>query len=151
MKEILFRGQKPDNKEWVYGSLLESDDGKKVIVVKNKNFISKQDNRGWYVNAPCYEVIPESVGEFTNLSDKYNIKIFDGDIINWVSNNPFSLGEKRVCKVIWGGSGLWWCYGLSYPKICIGLGELISNEKIEVIGSIYDNPELIKCNFKELK
>ena len=61
MEEILFRGQKPDTKEWVYGSLLESSDGRKVIVVKNKGFISKQGNGGWYINAPCYNVIPESV------------------------------------------------------------------------------------------
>ena len=139
MKEILFRGQKPDNKEWVYGSLLESDDGKKVIVVKNKNFISKQDNRGWYINAPCYEVIPETVGQFINEEDTKKHKLFEGDIVEAFRNAwPFKPGYRDVVTL---ENRMYWLKneGFGYEG-----EDLQDPANYIIIGNIYDNPELIK-------
>ena len=66
-REILFRGKRVDNDEWVYGFLV------KMFGVLN---IADKDNENI-----IYEVIPETVGQFIGLPDKNSNKIFEGDIV----------------------------------------------------------------------
>ena len=71
MREILFRGKRTDNGEWVYGSLEISEDG--LDCNKNVYYIIDAYGNG-------EEVIPETIGQYTGLNDKYGNKIFEGDI-----------------------------------------------------------------------
>ncbi|MDM1299941.1 hypothetical protein HXZ94_15710 [Empedobacter falsenii] len=72
MIEILFRGQRIDNGEWVYG-----------YIVRSLQF------KGWFIdfskNERDYseEVKPESIGKFSGLLDKNGNKIFEGDRVNF--------------------------------------------------------------------
>lgn len=119
MREILFRGKRVDNGEWLYGCYyhcIGTAYGATFIVVNDFGFI---------------EVIPHTVGQYTGLTDKKGKKIFEGDIVK----NSRDVGllyykEKNSAFTVKG-----WEYGywLWHDK-----------EDIEVIGNIYDNPELLE-------
>lgn len=111
MREILFRGKRTDNGEWVYGNLVRGCDEKYAYIVE---FGNKELCRN-YIN-----VKPDTIGQYTGLIDIYGVKVFEGDIVKrfWFS--------KRA--------------GMKFTTFDY------DSEEFEVIGNIYDNPELIKEN-----
>src|SRR5574344_1668233 len=74
-REILFRGKRIDNGEWIEGYYY-SECGLYYI------FENRQAESMLNRNHP-YAVIPETIGQFTGLTDKNGVKIFDGDIVQW--------------------------------------------------------------------
>ena len=121
-REILFRGKTGD--EWVYGDLSRL---KNVITITKRNFIYP------------YIVMPETVGQFTGLTDKNGVKIFDGDIVT-VENPNISDDEYGIVKFDNDGA----MFIVEFDTFTVDFGNNIDGNRCEIIGNIFDNSELLK-------
>ena len=122
MREILFRGKRVDNGEWVEGdSLIHSMFKKGDVCV------------GVVEGMEIHSVIPETVGQFTGLTDKNGKKIFEGDILK---------GMGGLYRVYFDTSLA--CF--EWAKVNGNWEENFSGfaDEYEIIGNIHDNPELLK-------
>lgn len=141
MREILFRGKRSDTGEWVYGFYGEYFNGKKNIPC-----ISIVDTHA-IAGSFCYEVIPETVGQFTGLTDKNNKKIFEGDIITFCYSN-YEVGFRSASFGYLHG-GYNGKEGCSYVTCFddyeneLEIDDETNQINIEVIGNIHDNPNLL--------
>ena len=136
MREILFRGKRKDNDNpWIYGHLHKMDGYGTGYTEYGIQVQDISTSRPWSVL-----VIPETVGQFTGLTDKNGNRIFEGDIVTGLF--LFSLPVKAVVTFQDGAFGLDWYRGgdlrayNAFTSIC--------NVEYEVIGNIHDNPELLK-------
>ena len=147
MKEILFRGKRIDNGEWVDGYYYESKISG-CFILSPKIKVRKKDGVVINDSFEVFEVIPETVGQFTGLTDKNDKKIFEGDIVHAVyqvgyvgcKNVDYGIGVVKYCASYYGGA--------SYEIDIIGdSGSRVFTASlengVEVIGNIHDNPELI--------
>lgn len=135
IREILFRGKRKDNGEWVEGDFCKPCNI--VFVSMGYDEVLKRDNIP--ICNDC-EVIPETVGQYTGLTDKNGNKIFEGDICSKFSN----YSGKKICFPIVFEQGLFYAKysetaGMPLCDVC---------EKVEVIGNIHDNPELLEGGAK---
>lgn len=123
MREILFRGKRTDNGEWIEGYLYR-------ISEKLNPFIMLKNATG-----ESHEVDPETVGQYTGLTDKNGKKIFEGDIVTMPK-----YGGGRIKSVVYFKGGKFAVNGSNYSfkDIC--------PKNMKVIGNIYDNPELLKSS-----
>lgn len=123
MREILFRGK--FGNEWKYGFLSIEPQG---LVIKEQ--YKNNNSNVWHIDA-------DTVGQYTGLTDKNGTKIFEGDIIDFSGRSDgdgygvvvYDTNETE--------------FGIVYDSIYEGLGRHYHSKNIEVIGNIYDNPELV--------
>ena len=137
MREILFRGKRIDNSEWVYGDLIHSRTACQMWINTHNIECAK------HTFIQPVEVIPESVGQYTGMTDKNGVKIFEGDILRNGYSSP--LGEfwdiGNVVYVQTDGCFEICNFGESYLKRLTQTQ--IVKRSIEVIGNIHDNPKLL--------
>ena len=134
IRDVIFRGKRADNGEWIEGSLLGID------------WCDKPSTYSIAPNTPVsvfYSVIPETVGQFTGLTDKNGRKIFEGDICRFKRFNDIYIG-KIVFNVKTASFVMW------YQSIVGAYSEKATHkmllsvcDDIEVIGNIHDNTELL--------
>ena len=130
MREILFRGKRLDNGEWVYGNLVRYANGDAEIwEIFNPDIYT--DCRDWVI-------IPETVGQYTGLQDRDGIKIFEGDVLGKLGHWSFYVGFKDAnfvmvpCNQVQRVNHEW--HSLGQEKV----------SSWAIIGNLYDNPELLE-------
>ncbi|APH12644.1 hypothetical protein ASJ33_05500 [Dehalococcoides mccartyi] len=141
-REIKFRGKRVDTGEWVFGYFAYISDGttehKKIPVI-----FTGDTGYNLYEELVIkrFEVIPETVGQYTGLKDKNGKEIYEGDIatIAWHPEEPL----KKI-KNLWVVRYSGWKFNAEPNRETLKpLGSTYA-EVLEVIGNIYDNPELLK-------
>lgn len=146
MREYLFRGKR-ENGEWLFGCLTIDDfmwDGeiKKITCIKEV----PKHRGGAFKWEP---VIDETVGQFTALTDRNGKKIFEGDIVKAVQTEYDYDEDKEKEPIVFEVIGEMIfedaCFGLRAKHIVDFYAPMWQedNVELEVIGNIYDNPELL--------
>ena len=137
MREILFRGKRIDNGEWVEGYY--------VPIGKYHYILTGRLELVPYLGFEHFLVNPETVGRFTGLTDRNGVKIFEGDIIEF--NHPYN--GKSIHAVVQDGCG--WNLSNFYASCfdCPGCAFSEGTKYMTVVGNIYDNPELLEVNESE--
>ena len=143
MREILFRGKRCDNSEWVQGYYIRAEHHwHNHGIHKDWITLGASANGGWFALHNKYAVKSETVGQFTGLTDKNGKKVFENDIIvicyetdgeEFTETKRVHYNEKECC----------W-YPMRWEECCEYCDHYTEVKSIEVIGNIHDNPELLK-------
>lgn len=132
IEDILFRGKTKVEGEWIYGNLLQTDNGTFVI----QNYVP-------FEGIGKYEVDPKTVCQYTGLTDKNGRKIFEGDILKlsaWITNH----GEYAVCEYVDSKNEVVEIIGFALFDVNKKLINSDEWGEFEVNGNIFDNPELME-------
>ena len=144
MREILFRGKQTDNGEWIEGAYSpfhlnfgEREEKPHIIIISDD-----EDIDGLW----C-EVIPETVGQYTGLTDKNGVRIFEGDILKSTikiidcDDEEFSISpydREDIGIVEWRKDGFMIAHKSgTWARSFYGCENY-------VIGNIHDNPDILK-------
>lgn len=120
MNQILYRGKRKDNHEWIYGYVIQEPN--------RRTFIGTYQSGGMW---DWVEVEAETVGQYVGLADKNGVKVFLGDVVNCLQNCP--------CEVIFLQE-----YGRMPMPYLASLGAVYEFTGVEeIIGNRWDNPELM--------
>ena len=137
MRQVLFRGKRIDNGEWVLGYAVKHNEcwwiytGEIAIVEGCIN-----EYGGTLTRSVKYVVDPETVCQYTGLNDKNGKKIFEGDImifsaygLNYIGSVQFVDGNFSI---------------ICGQKAAPFLDDAIKRYQAVAVGNIFDNPELLK-------
>ena len=147
MREILFRGKRLDNGEWIEGDLVQFPErGYVKIVTQNSPYC-------------CAKVDPDTVGQYTGFIDKNGKKVFEDDVI-YIGKTEYCIGKE-----VWSYIGkeiyeerealVMFCFDAFIADFGMGndygdneapLIREIPMECTEVIYNIHDNPELLEAD-----
>lgn len=139
MREILFRGKRVDNGEWIYGYLARFRNFRNKIytsIIQINDFETQECN---IQDNSC--VFTETVGQFTGLTDKNGKKIFEGDVVEFTDKYTQQKGRAEIVfeAFKWKYSG---CYYGGNPTVWLCIDD--KSVEFEIIGNIHDTPELVE-------
>lgn len=126
MREILFRGKRTINGDWVYGDFVRGNERKSL---RDSIFVYDSETQSFN----DYEINPSTLGQYTGLKDKNGQQIWEGDILKF--------RDCGIYPVLWDAD--FFTFGSCWFSDFDPLYKYDRN-KIEVIGNIHDNPELLE-------
>ena len=131
MREILFRGKRIDNGEWVEGILFNAKED--MFIIPHGNEYRYDELEGLAFDVYGCKVNPSTVVQYTGLADKNGVKIFEGDIV-----------KSALCLyvVVWNNANAMFCLRDPASKVSYDFFSYFG-DYLTVIGNIHDNPELI--------
>lgn len=137
MREILFKAKRIDNGEWVEGYVVRKHGLYFIYSIVNSESC-RQNN---------YEIIPETLCQFTGLCDRYENKIWENDIL-MAHLDEFHPEDMTYETVEWGVAG-WAAHETSsidreYGSVDREYLNEFDLKHFEVVGNIFDNPELLQ-------
>lgn len=149
MREIKFRGYNAKNKEWLYGCYL---------INRGEHFICPDGIQPADKTSEDFQIVPETLGQFTGLHDCNGKEIYEGDIV--MTHVIFAYNHEEIrefwrvgeIRFIAGGFNLTNCTNY-YTRIMKGKSDIQPNPKskfdfpayrTQLIGNIHENPELLK-------
>jgi uncharacterized phage protein (TIGR01671 family) len=162
MREIKFRGKRIDNGEWIYGNLVISKDalnGYEALIIPQENadgfttdYSTNGEDKESYGFDNWYAVIPETVGQYTGLKNKNGKEIYEGDIAREEDGGLFTVkyGEHNTSE--WNDTHELGFYVESNSEeeisraIRTDIIFWVKYRKLEVIGNIHNNPELLEVS-----
>lgn len=137
MREILFRGKDAIDGKWIYGDVIHRH--------RYNDYVGIDRYVGGQFGYAIAKVKNESVSQYTGLTDKNGTRIFEGDVLSGHLDDLFTKDESRYEVV-------WYDYGW-HIKSGNGFFDTMEqnwvNMLLEVIGNIYDNPELLEVEEHE--
>lgn len=147
MREILFKAEREDNGEWVEGQyayinnpLTENGQPIRHLICNGTNIFN-------------YEINPDTLCQYTGLTDKNGKKIWENDIVRFQFDNddcpfPNKDTKKRLGKIFFSDFRASWSIAMGRKgnkRINNDLFKYVQNgNRVEVIGNIFDNPELLE-------
>ena len=157
MREILFRGKRTDNGEWVKGYYYKA----KYCRTDDElcDYITVPHPKEYNEPSSHYIVDPDTVGQYTGLKDKNGTKIFEGDIVEitfhsdvkyqyliWF-NKEMSCWKAIETKNIRFNGNDYYGNNVEYSDFCFILQDPYGDiESVKIIGNLHDNPELLGGN-----
>lgn len=157
MREILFRGKKIENGEWIFGGYHRHQNrtlyciGDRVRKSDIEHVIVRDFPGDW--GMPCgidyYVVDPETVGQWIGLNDIEGTKIFEGDILEIRYDDVLHDHLKYYRSVKWFGELGYPVFDFSDSTKLDRSHQMIWSQVVEkayyrVVGNIYDNPEIFE-------
>jgi uncharacterized phage protein (TIGR01671 family) len=135
MREILFKAKRIDNGEWVDGNYVKKYDpsGKRHLILYVDN----------YVRWRCMEIDSKTLCQFTGICDKNGKRVWESDVV-WLVYN----GEEHIYQIVWDNSELDFKATNGEENYGSNFEYLLCCDEIEVIGNIFDNPELLQEEYK---
>ncbi len=127
MREILFRG-KDIAGNWHYGDLINLT--KEIKQICNHNQLEH-----------AHSVNPETVGQYTGLTDKNGKKIFEGDICQ---TKGYPIIDEKPFEIVWNNYYGGWYWQDLFVSVETDALTMSVAALTKVIGNIHDNPELLK-------
>ena len=143
MREILFRGKSIKTNQWIYGGF-HIWEKRQVCALSNDSL--KDDEISYVITVNSFadwnmprtmqavEVIADTVGQYTGLTDRNGNKIFEGDIVNILTEN------EEIGVIVYEDGG----FIVHADKFSIDIIYKINGTDVEVIGNKYDNPKLME-------